>query len=83
MLATSREIIYSHCNQESDRIAYGCHQRLLGGLLCKPEKNEAALERTIKLARERNIVIPTLHQMAHPEDIPENKRSLKYRSLGH
>ena len=42
------------------------------------EKNEAALERTIKLARERNIVIPTLHHMAHPEDIPEKiKDSLK------
>ena len=36
-------------------------------------KNEAALERNIKRARERNIVIPTLHQMAHPEDILKNK----------
>jgi cysteine synthase A len=38
-------------------------------------KNEAALERTIKRARERNIVIPTLRQMAHPEDIPEKIRA--------
>ncbi|HHX94697.1 MAG TPA: pyridoxal-5-phosphate-dependent protein subunit beta [Clostridia bacterium] len=38
-------------------------------------KNEAALERNIKRARERNIVIPTLHQMAHPEDIPEKIRA--------
>lgn len=42
------------------------------------EKNEAALQRTTQLARERNIIIPTLHQMAHPEDIPDKiKNSLK------
>ena len=41
-------------------------------------KNEALLERAIKRAREKNIIIPTLHQMAHPEYIPEKvKVSLK------
>lgn len=33
-------------------------------------KNEAALEKTVALARERNIVIPTLAQMADPTKAP-------------
>lgn len=32
--------------------------------------NEAVLERTVQLARERNIIIPTLAQQNHPERIP-------------
>ena len=32
--------------------------------------NEAVLERTVQLARERNIIIPTLEQQNHPERIP-------------
>ena len=33
-------------------------------------KNEEVLERTVKLARERNVIIPTLKQQNHPELIP-------------
>lgn len=34
------------------------------------QKNEASLERAVKLARERRIIIPTLKQMNNPELIP-------------
>lgn len=45
-------------------------------------KNEAVLERAVNCAREKNIIIPTLHQMSHPEDIPkEIKDSLKHVGL--
>jgi hypothetical protein len=33
-------------------------------------KNEATLERSVKLARERNIIIPTLKQQTDPQTIP-------------
>ncbi len=44
-------------------------------------RNEAALEKTIGLARERNIVIPTLAQMADPTLIPDAVRS-KLKGIG-
>lgn len=37
-------------------------------------KNEQALEKNIQRAKERNIIIPTLEQMRHPERIPEKIR---------
>ncbi|MCD8249271.1 MAG: pyridoxal-5-phosphate-dependent protein subunit beta [Lachnospiraceae bacterium] len=33
-------------------------------------KNEAALERNIQNAKENGIIIPTIHEMQHPEEIP-------------
>ncbi|RLB63115.1 MAG: pyridoxal-5-phosphate-dependent protein subunit beta [Deltaproteobacteria bacterium] len=33
--------------------------------------NEAALAKTVERARERNIIIPTFEQMAHPDRLPE------------
>ncbi len=33
--------------------------------------NEATLEKSVRLAKERGIVIPTLRQMRHPEEIPQ------------
>ena len=33
-------------------------------------KNEATLERSVKLARERKVIIPTLKQQSNPELIP-------------
>jgi cysteine synthase len=42
------------------------------------KKNETALKKAIKRARERQIVIPTLRQMQNPELIPDkNKDKLK------
>jgi cysteine synthase A len=32
---------------------------------------DAVLENTIQRCRERNIIIPTYHQMVHPEEIPQ------------
>ena len=40
--------------------------------------NEEVLNKTVALARERNIILPTFRQMAHPEEIPESiKEELK------
>ena len=35
-------------------------------------RNEAALERAVTRARERNIIIPTFEQMRHPEKTPDH-----------
>jgi len=43
--------------------------------------NEARLAKTIKRARERNIIIPTFAQMANPSKIPEAIRG-KLKSVG-
>ncbi|MDO4581748.1 MAG: pyridoxal-phosphate dependent enzyme [Bacillota bacterium] len=43
--------------------------------------NEANLAKTVQLARERNIIIPTLRQMAHPEEVPEPIRA-RLREVG-
>lgn len=43
--------------------------------------NEKILERTIKLARERNIIIPTLRQQKNPDSIPA-KIKKQLRSIG-
>ncbi len=47
--------------------------------------NEKQLERTIKRARERNIIIPTFAEQKNPELIPDKiKDKLKYiRIMGH
>ncbi len=37
--------------------------------------NEAALAKAVERARERNIVIPTFAQMAHPEGIPDQVKT--------
>lgn len=45
--------------------------------------NGEKLKRTIQLARERNVIIPTFRQQRHPNLIPENQRSFKdHRTLG-
>jgi len=37
--------------------------------------NEEQLERTVKRAREKNIIIPTFEQIKNPELIPEEIKS--------
>lgn len=44
-------------------------------------KNEVGLKRAIKQARERDILVPTFEQMAHPETVPEDI-AVKLRSVG-
>ena len=45
-------------------------------------RNEEVLEKSVQRARERNILLPTLHQMAHPEEVPEKiKEKLKHTDL--
>jgi len=39
------------------------------------------LERTVKRARERNIIIPTYEQMKHPEKVPEKVKE-ELKSIG-
>ncbi len=44
-------------------------------------KNEAALERNIQNAKENGIIIPTIHEMQHPEEIP-GKIKDKLKNVG-
>ncbi|HEY5674285.1 MAG TPA: pyridoxal-phosphate dependent enzyme [Malonomonas sp.] len=44
-------------------------------------KNEATLERTVKLARERQVIIPTLKQQNNPALIPESVKA-RLKSVG-
>lgn len=44
-------------------------------------KNEAALERNIQNAKENGIIIPTIHEMQHPEEIP-GKIQDKLKNVG-
>ncbi len=43
--------------------------------------NETQLQRALKRARERNIVIPTFDEMIHPEHVPANIKS-KLKNVG-
>ncbi|MCD8098460.1 MAG: pyridoxal-5-phosphate-dependent protein subunit beta [Lachnospiraceae bacterium] len=44
-------------------------------------KNEVALERNIQNAKENGIIIPTIHEMQHPEEIP-GKIKDKLKNVG-